>query len=1164
METNLSQLQKNLSRSAEIAGFIEKALNTATITVPEEKRLRAALQQIENQSIDVMSQLQQMSEQFKDFNQSAKFQLWERKLLDLTMRNNLLNMRMGSNYMPYPCDDIATLEDSLDDGNEIILNSKELKKIYRTVRTNMEETGANTLFLTLGTLCYTEQRQSYYQPDKEPTARKAPILLMPVDIVYMGKDNYAIRKRDEDIILNITLVEFLWQTFEISLQKLNPLPQDAHGIDINLVFHLVREAIKDHEDWHIEEESILGIFSFTKFVMWNDIHTHSDVLMENPMVRSIIEGRLLLPEQPEPADARNLDLTSRPNEYTLPVDADSSQLEAVIDAGQNRSFVLYGPPGTGKSQTITNIIANALSKNKRVLFVAEKKAALDVVQTRLEKIGLGPFCLELHSNKTDKKSFLQQMEDVIQFAGEKPSDNYEKLADELFNQRMKIIGYIESLHQKREKGYSLYDCIERYLSLNKIPISLPKEKVEKWNKEQVENLYERCLVLDSANSLLGMSPKEHPLRGLMPIIDNAERPKYVIASQTLEAQIATLPQAIENIKKQIERNSTMKFVNKTTRQYLEADYKWKKFMQVATVDESLIDDINALYETVCRWNDNISLLPQWKLYAEKLNELREEGLDNAISLYLQGRSGKEIADSFLAMYYQYEANRIIENDVQLNSFTGMQFEHVIEKYALLTKQFQELSQKELIAHLSVRNPIYSKNPELNAELTLLRKRIGNNGRGTSIRNIISQMPNLLPNLCPCMLMSPLSVAQYIDATNEKFDIVIFDEASQMPTCEAVGSIARGNALIVVGDPKQMPPTSFFATNVTDDEDAELDDLESILDDCIMLSMPARYLNWHYRSKHESLIAFSNMNYYDGKLVTFPSVDDMQKKVLLEHVDGVYDFGKTRTNISEAKAIVNEVMTRLDAMKSGEDYRSIGIIAFSKTQSDCIEDLMNDAFAKRPDLLAYNKESSEPLFIKNLENVQGDERDIILFSICYGPDKDGKVSMNFGPLNQNGGERRLNVAVSRARYEMKVFSTLEPEQIDERRTNALGVIGLKHFLEYAKHGFIENVKTQDETTNNITEQIAEKLTKQGYAVHTKVGTSAFKIDIAIVDPKDASRYCLGIVLDGQGYYNIKTARDREVVQPAVLQLLGWNVMHVWTLDWFKSPDVVIKQIVENIQ
>lgn len=426
-----------------------------------------------------------------------------------------------------------------------------------------------------------------------------------------------------------------------------------------------------------------------------------------------------------------------------------------------------------------------------------------------------------------------------------------------------------------------------------------------------------------------------------------------------------------------------------------------------------------------------------------------------------------------------------------------------------------------------------------------------------------------------MLMSPLSVAQYLEMKSDQFDLVIFDEASQMPTSEAVGAIARGKAVVVVGDPKQMPPTSFFMTQNTHEEDADIDDLESILDDCISLSLPSHYLSWHYRSKHESLIAFSNNHFYDNHLITFPSTDSQSRKVTLEHVDGYYDFGKTRSNKAEARAIVDDVISRLTAMVPPDDsdsadapapYRSIGIVAFSRVQSNLIEDMLMDALAKKPQLEKLAMKSAEPIFVKNLENVQGDERDIILFSVGYGPDKKGKVSMNFGPLNQVGGERRLNVAVSRARYEMKVFSTLHPHQIDLQRTQARGVVMLKRFLEYAENGSLPTTAAHilnDEVCPAV-ELLADKLREYHYNVHTNVGVSQFKVDIAIVHPNDPTRYLYGIVTDGTGYHNAPTARDRVMGWPDTLRLLGWNIGHVWTIDWLDAPDQCLKNIIRNIK
>lgn len=1062
-------IKQQLSACLKQTAQMEQEAQNLGLAPSEQVRLAALLRSAK----EALAEAEKMIPQEEGDGQqetAAKLRLWERKLLDLSLRNNLLNMKLGKNAIRYEHDDIATLEDELDQGKEFILEQKELKGIYRAVRTNLEESGVNTLFLTLGTLNWNERSGGRQYA--------APILLVPVEIVPMRKGAYAIRERDEEVMLNITLMEMLKQQFDIDVEGVNPLPKDAHGIDVSLVLHLVREAVKEQMEWEVVEDSVLGIFSFSKFVMWNDIHSHGAAVMESPIISSLVEGRLMMEDDGGTVDARQLDATMRPEKMAIPVDTDSSQLEAIAESEQGRSFILFGPPGTGKSQTITNLIANALYHQKRVLFVAEKKAALDVVQSRLDKIGLAPFCLELHSNKVDKQHFLRQMQQAIDAVGADAPEGFQRVADQLFQQRLQLIQYIDALHQKQADGTSLYDAINRYLTLS----------AERGG---------------------------HPLSGLMPKARLQSKMSSYILGDTLEKLLPQLPQIIDGVKKQQERGQKMSYFNKTSRQLLEADYKWRKFSALADVSSELLDNLDALSAAAERWQQNIDLLPLWEQCAVAMRQTDSAGL-----------------------------------------------EQTIDRYRELTSEFQQLTREELVARLSAQVPVGDHDPEISSELTLLRKRIGNKGRGTTIRNIIDQMPALLPRLCPVMLMSPLSVAQYIDINGPKFDLVVFDEASQMPTSEAVGAICRGQAVIVVGDSKQMPPTSFFSANTTDDDEADVDDLESILDDCISLSMPSRYLGWHYRSKHESLIAFSNQNYYDGRLTTFPSADDMVPHVTLQHVEGFYDFGKTRTNRAEAEAIVAETLQRLQ----NEPARSIGIVAFSKTQSDLIEDLLSEALAQHPDLEQQNLEAEEPLFIKNLENVQGDERDVILFSVGYGPDKEGKLSMNFGPLNKVGGERRLNVAVSRARYEMKVFSTLRPEQIDERRTQAEGVLGLKQFLRFAEHGTSMLSASSQSTENHslIVEQIAEALRRKGYEVKTSIGSSALRVDVAIVDPLHADRYALGIICDGPGYYQLKTERDREVVQPAVLKMLGWRLMHVWITDWLQCPEAVIDHIIQEMR
>ena len=564
------------------------------------------------------------------------------------------------------------------------------------------------------------------------------------------------------------------------------------------------------------------------------------------------------------------------------------------------------------------------------------------------------------------------------------------------------------------------------------------------------------------------------------------------------------------------------------------------------------------------WIGNYQKVKDWYHWVDKKRELQQMGVQPVVALIEEGINPEEAMNGFLKGIYRTLIETAIDENEQLRMFNGLKFRQKIEKYKRDTAKFQELSKEELYSKLASRVPATSASIAEGSEISILKRNIANGGRGNSIRSIIDNIPTLLPRLCPCMLMSPISVAQYIDLNAEKFDLVIFDEASQMPTSEAVGAIARGKAVIVVGDSKQMPPTSFFSSNQVDEEEADIDDMESILDDCITLSLCEHQLNWHYRSKHESLIAFSNSQYYDNNLLTFPSIDDHVAKLTLVPVNGVYDKGRTRSNPEESKAIVSEIIRRLSDAEL-QKY-SIGVVAFSKVQGDLIEDDLLEALDKNPELKEIAMNGKEPVFVKNLENVQGDERDVILFSIGYGADKNGKVSMNFGPLNNAGGERRLNVAVSRARYEMMVFSTLKSSQIDLKRSNAKGVEGLKGFLEFAETGKLPFVSgtTHNYSSNVMVEQICDALARKGYITESFVGRSNFKVDIAVSTREHPEKFILGILCDGRTYFETKTTRDREIVQPGVLRMLNWRVMRVYSIDWYENRERALNQILQELK
>lgn len=1267
----------------------------------------------------------------------TKQMIWERKLLDFSLRNNLLNTRLGRKVIPFISFEIEHLEDHLQAGgdytitpspgtklepnaegmydssqqateyqayvSELIPHHKiasyltetelqnALKHVYRTARTSLEENGANSLFLALGML-------KWYETSKSEQPRYAPILLLPVDIIRRSGNNYVIRKRDEDIILNITLVELLKQHFMINLDGLKELPKDESGVDVKLIFNYIRKAIIEQKRWDVIEESMLGLFSFNKFVMWNDIHSNADKLKEHVVVASLIDKQDKQEIVDDAVDARNIDKDNAPIDFAIPLDVDSSQMEAIVESGRGRSFILHGPPGTGKSQTITNMIANALYQGKRVLFVAEKMAALSVVQSRLEKISLAPFCLELHSNKATKKHFLEQMDEVLKITRIKSPEEYAQRSEELFNERKELISYMEALHHKSSSGLSLYDCISEHLSIIEEEISEQLPPKEQITAGYIAQCREQ---VDQINAILDIvgQPSLHALYGLEPV-DNRQETLDAInallqelksqydkftsqlgklnASLSLnlktEEDLEWLKQFIGIVSSEKDRDELQDTilssyredilkidVDAHTREWEEVKHKWflpryfakKKYLKslqvYGSIFESGVENMLKLvgdyqnfkkrlkaqteeitsyahaygfshqerYETYIQylgsqvtgrrqeflfdaesltsvnqniadlierlkgltvyknsrdeivshlgdWLGNYQKIKDWYHWVDKKRELHQMGAQPVAALIEKGTKAHEAMNGFLKGMYHVLIETAIDENEQLRMFNGLKFRQKIEKYKRDTARFQELSKEVLYSKLASRVPSTSAAISEGSEISILKRNIANGGRGNSIRSIIDNIPTLLPRLCPCMLMSPISVAQYIDLNAEKFDLVIFDEASQMPTSEAVGAIARGKAVIVVGDSRQMPPTSFFSSNQVDEDEADIDDMESILDDCITLSLCEHQLKWHYRSKHESLIAFSNSQYYDNNLLTFPSIDDHVAKVTLVPINGVYDKGRTRSNPEESKAIVNEIIRRL----SDEQLRefSIGVVAFSKVQGDLIEDDLFEALDKNPQLKEIAMNGKEPVFVKNLENVQGDERDVILFSIGYGADKDGKVSMNFGPLNNAGGERRLNVAVSRARYEMLVFSTLKSSQIDLKRSNAKGVEGLKGFLEYAETGKLPFISGTAHTlgSNVMVDQICDALARKGYITESFVGRSNFKVDIAVSTKEHPETYILGILCDGKTYYETKTTRDREIVQPSVLRMLNWRVMRVYSIDWYENRERALNQILKELE
>ena len=1339
----------------------------------------------------------------KDLSGANRFDGWERRLLDLSTRNGLLNVRFYKNTLRLMVSSLSDVVQLLESDQEIailerpqdwdggvnsqdlgeristtdpILQSlhkdaqanklrsyqdnkklpKTLTELYRSSRLAIEESGANTLYVALGFL-------KWFDPTKAKPFF-APIVLYPIRLERKSANKgYYMTSRDEDPLLNETLFEFLKQNYNLEIPDITSAIHNEKGLDVKYILAAVRKAVMEQDHWDVVEEATVSIFEFNRFVIWNDIRTNREQMSEHPLISCLVSG-VLDSAMTEEVDT-DVELPS--DQVALPIPADSSQLAAICEAASGRSFVLHGPPGTGKSQTITNIISNALFQGKRVLFVAEKMAALEVVQRRLAAIGLDPFCLELHSNKTKKSMVMDQLRKTTEVVQQMGDDAFRREAAHLDELKRELNGHVERLHRKYSAGLSTYDCFERYSSID-VPdsscVKLSDEYIDalrpellREHTELVEN-YESTagVVAEYSNSLreIGMLSYSPDVRnrcqelitqtlreaadlkistqavakllrlnmseltktqydamhavtefvlgdpmplGLIPnlniellnglkelaalskeldacmaeltarydehILDVncvelrqkwlAAEHKWMLAKyldrravigtlssyaldgkRIADSDVPVLCDMLDNIHRlQGEVDEALGYMDSRfnvkhelksvdaltlsafherlgrllsqTSQLQYADYNltcqvanllaggWSSFKEhngpalqdyiaaysllkadIAHLEELTLSKLEyeeewlqSLEQTLLRWSSNIVNLRSKVAYNVVRKQVCDVGLSTVVEAFEVGAiSCDQITKVYLKSLYKHSANRYISQDQELSFFQSILFEDKIKRFRKLCKEFEKVTRRELVVRLSAMLPALRKEASQSSDVGFLQRCIRNGCRGVSIRKLFETIPDLISRMCPVMLMSPLSVSQYLGSNWPQFDMVVFDEASQMPTCEAVAAISRGKSAVVVGDEHQLPPTNFFEAGIVSERYSESEDLESILEDCLALSMPQKYLLWHYRSKHESLITFSNRHFYLNSLKTFPSNDDMATKVSFEYVNGVYSRGSGCDNKEEAKAVVAEIKQRLSNPETAS--QSIGVVTFNVNQQSLIEDMLGDMLRSNPELETLANQMHEPIFIKNLENVQGDERDVILFSVGYGRDKQGKVTMTFGPLNRDGGERRLNVAVSRARYQMKVFSSLRYDDIDLYRSDAKGVKYLKSFLEYAERGKIAlsdlEYEQKGRPKDAFVEAVARSLRERGYEVNTNIGSSEYRVDIGVVDPKNPNRYMLGLLCDGHNYLSSQTAHDRDVTIPSVLRMLGWRLHNIWSVEWWDTPQHVLNGIIREIE
>jgi hypothetical protein len=1330
---------------------------------------------------------------------AGRIALWQRKLLNLTTSNRLLNLPEGGKVVRLQCPDPGSLEDRLAGGGKVRIaampdlaaggrdeklfeaqtneNLRDqyaqaamergevlslldkgtldttLVDLYRKARSDMAEGGANTLFLALGFL-------KWKKAAADPRSFRAPLILLPVRLERKSALSGVIMTQHEDEPrFNLTLLEMLRQDFEFTIPALEgPLPSDDRGVDVAGVWTTMRRAVRDLPGFEVTEELVLGTFSFAKYLMWKDLVDRADRLKQSPTVRHLIErDGTSFPVRGEFPRPNRLDQAVDPADLFAPLPADSSQIAAVVASGQGHDFVLDGPPGTGKSQTIANMIAHNLALGRRVLFVAEKMAALNVVQRRLAERGLGEFCLELHSAKATKTEVLKQLDRAWTTRETMNAEDWAREAAEVRRLRDGLNDLVALLHRRAANGLTVRDAIGRVvrdgtetsprfafapgrdhgeadlarlrgiarrMGLARTDAEGLSGALDGIGHAEWSNGWQEAIVTAAravAPALQAMQAARDDLLAATRLPLAADDPEQLgrlrrLAGLALEAhgrdlrfafapdtadRIAAARTAIDLVERyrRAEAALSARYAPEAARRIGLAAIRagWQaaeaRIWPLAGLarkrvardlaqqggapgpvdvpaDLPHLDTMAALLAEMDALAPRLAGIPGWAGLAtdgaavestlalaeglraaipaaatgpDHLAALRGAmstlvvdandllGVDGAIAR-AQARLGEaaatfdaaarrfddlaeptgaagdfaatrsqadavaghaprlkawtdwrrvrdeamqaelgplvvaleagaiaphETSDAFETGYAHWFASARIDAEPLLSRFVSSVHMDNIEAFRRLDGRLSELAVQYIRARICGLIPA-KESVGRGDGYAVLKHQLQLQRRHKPIRQLAAEMGDSFTRLAPCMLMSPLSIAQYLPPDQALFDLVIFDEASQISPWDAVGAIARGAQVVIAGDPRQMPPTSFFTRAATaTDSDADIEeDMESILDECLAAGVPMHSLSWHYRSRHESLIAFSNHRYYDGGLVTFPAPVTRASAVEWRRVDGLYARGKGRVNPIEAQALVDEAVRRLTDPAFIAAGRTLGIITLNADQQRLVEDLLDKARRQHPEIEPhFGEDRTEPVVVKNLETVQGDERDLIMLGIGFGPTEPGakSMSMSFGALNSQGGWRRLNVAITRARQEMMVFTSFDPGMIDLNRTGARAVRDLKHFVEFAERGpaaLAEAVHGSVGGPESPFEQaVARELARRGWTAVPQIGVSRFRIDLGIVHPDRPGDYLAGVECDGAAYHSAATARDRDKVRAGILEGLGWTLVRIWSTDWW---------------
>jgi len=1337
-----------------------------------------------------------------------RVQAWKNALLDLTLRNKLLNMNTAMTQAPLltPSEQLGTLAGILQEGRTVSVRAVDdlagtiaaegsrdayalpgdvrramlirrstvystypgdvhkaaMNRLRYRARTTIQETGANPLYVTLGRL------------DWELGDRRlsAPLLLAPVEIKGVVMPFRVAFDESGSVTLNRSLMEKLRLEFGFTVAGLDELPLVAggDGVDVDAVVRRVREAIAESGlPFRVESEARLAIIGFTGYLLWRDLDEHWETFLERPLVRHLALT---------PTDSYSAGVPPRLGDIDLddvvasaPVPTDGSQAQAVAAARTGDTFVLEGPPGTGKSQTITGILADQMAQGRRVLFVAEKGAALDVVRNRLGEVGLLPFALDLHDEGARPVEVRARLRSALDHRAQPDADGYRMAAQDVATSGKVLEAYAGRLHARNPAGLSLYTARGQQLARGSGPQLTVPEAAVAASGTSID--LARRAVADAIPFLASLVRSDSPAWGFAstrPVLLDAMWAAVEEADRAVTAARATLASAgavrdvlqsatntadleivtwllsvdatdpatavevrserwraardelwqrteslrdaaadpltvfhpqviavpVEPVRQAVREAASSFFLGRKGRLLTagapmlvhlrpEADldpkqlpvlveqiaslaaqngsvvHSWRSLPGCGAIDPAVnlladgLDHISAAVGAAERDARLLGLLsaplaqsivdsrqaePALSLAARHTltdagralaavfaltgttseDEDRFAGLRGLLRIWEQTRAGRE-ADrpraSGLARWVDASAAleplRTTLPDARWELLTGAvgpedapealdrglaavsvaercdaggfaAFDRhrqgrSVERFVSASEQLRSSLATALPAALLERRPF--RPGALFGKVGALEREIGRTRGGLSVRRLVEEYGDVIAAITPCVLVSPDSMARFLPPGTMSFDLVVFDEASQITVADAVGALGRAQAAVIAGDSKQMPPSSFADIGAEDREGVESEflvvpDEESILTEAVHAGVNRIWLSWHYRSQDESLIAFSNAAYYGDRLSSFPAHPGQvyDTGISFTRVQGAFqrsgDKGLLRTNPVEAAVVVEEVLRRWAARE-----RSIGVVTFNIQQRSLIETMLWESGVEGvAQSLAAKKDG---LFVKNLENVQGDERDVVLFSTGFSANHDGVLPLNFGPLNRSGGERRLNVAVTRARRRVMVFSSFEPEDLRVEETSSIGIRDLRRYLEVAKYGVKHTLADEVRVDGSGTtapaaptrtavdrhrDEIAARLRSAGLEVATGVGLSDFQVDLAVGPGGQGP--ALAVLLDSPAWAARRTTSDRDALPTTVLErVMGWpGVARVWLPAWLEDPDAVVVDVVRR--